>query len=348
MDADTAHPIIFILDDDQGLVRLLNKCLLRADYSVFQATSGREAINWFKSHKADLLLLDLRLPDITREELLTQLVEVHHIPFVVITGQGDERVAVEMMKKGAMDYLVKDGNFLEYVPIVVERALKQSQQKAEHKRLEQEILQISERERQRIGHDLHDGLGQYLTGIELMSSVLEQSLELKNKAASLEVAKITEHLRKAIFQTRMLARGLSPVELAVNGLSPALEELAASTSELFRVSCHFEDKDHVLVDDSTVSSHLYRIAQEAITNALRHGKAKEIKISLQSGKNHSILQVENDGQPFPNKITPGSGMGLRVMRYRAAMIHATLDIQSGEKHGTIVKCIFPKSSTHGS
>jgi len=347
MDTGINHPTIFILDDDPGLVRLLHKCLSRNGYNVFHALSGHEAIIWFQSHKADLLLLDLHLPDIPREELLANLVDIYHTPFIVITGQGDERVAVEIMKKGALDYLVKDGNFLEFVPIMVERALKQIQQEAERGRLEQEILQIGERERQRIGRDLHDGLGQYLTGIELMSAVLELDLEKKNKSASREVAIITEHLRKAIFQTRMLARGLSPVQLDADGLILALEELAANTSELFKIHCICETKQAVFLNDSTVSNHLYRIAQEAVTNAVRHGKSKIIKISVQFDKDYSTLQIESDGQLFPKMINQNSGMGLRVMQYRAKMIHATLDIQPGEKYGTIVKCTFPKSLNHG-
>src|SRR4051812_12429425 len=132
-DQDSPKFTVFVIDDDAGLLRLLHKCLTRSGYYAFSAASGNEAADWLKSHHADLILLDLHLPDVSREEMLNRLMQQHaHTPFIIITGHGDERIAVEMMKKGALDYIVKDGNFLEYVPTVIERSLKQIQNEKRH------------------------------------------------------------------------------------------------------------------------------------------------------------------------------------------------------------------------
>src|SRR5207247_1436366 len=131
----------------------------------------------------------------------------------------------------------------------------------ERKRLEKEILEISDREQRRIGQGLHDGLCQHLAGIELMSQVLEQNLAKKSEASATQAGRIARHVREAISQTRMLARGLSPVSIEANGLMSALEELAATITELFHIECLFESKEPILISDNAVATHLYRITQ---------------------------------------------------------------------------------------
>jgi signal transduction histidine kinase len=341
---------ILVVDDDPGLVRLLKKHLDRAGYETATAGSGTEAAKWLLNHPADLLLLDLNLPDYSKEDLLHHLQSAKTVPFIVITGQGDERVAVEMMKKGAIDYLVKDRNFLELVPAVVSRALKQIDNASRlieaekgRQRLEHEILEIAEKEQQRFGHDLHDGLTQYLAGIEIMSSVLEQDLEQEGNPAAARVQKLTGHIRQAIAQTRVLARGLSPVPMEADGLSSALKELAGNTSDLFKVKCIFQEEQQVSPSDYAAAKHLYRIAQEATNNAIRHGKATSIKISLEPEKGSGMarLRIESDGSSFSRKAGSSRGMGLRIMNHRAELIGGTLEIKPGPSSGTVVDCRFP-------
>jgi two-component system CheB/CheR fusion protein len=147
--------------------------------------------------------------------------------------------------------------------------------------LEKELLGISDREQGRIGQDLHDDLCQQLAGIGLLSQVLGQNLERKGaKAESERAAQITKHLDDAIAHTRMLARGLAPVSLQAYGLPCALEELALNTQAIFRVSCEFVGDQTITIKDTTNATHLYRIAQEAISNAIRHGKASEVTVTL--------------------------------------------------------------------
>jgi len=211
---------------------------------------------------------------------------------------------------------------------------------SDRKRLEKEVLQISDLEQRRIGQDLHDGLCQQLAGIELMSEVLEQNLSRKSKTEAAQAAKIAEGVRAAIGDTRMLARGLSPVDVESNGLMSALQELASNTEKLFHVACRFECPQPVLVRDHASATHLYRIAQEAINNAIKHGKARQIAVRLTAQSNQASLTVADDGRGFVVKPEQTSGMGLRIMKYRAGMIGATLEIRRANGRGMLVACIF--------
>ena len=368
MSGPSDQPVILIVDDDQGLARLVQRALQREGFTAAVALSGAAAQKWLTKNHAELMLLDLKLQDIEGPQLVAQLAQAAGCPpFIIITGQGDERVAVDMMKRGARDYLVKDVDFLQFVPAVVRRALEQLDQErrlaeaeeqvllvrsvveqgfsavliasaeadlrviyinpafaqatgyaaetvigqplralksldhvyrrlqsglptdspfldeistysvadgerwgewrigpvkdktgrnshwliifrdiTERKRLEQEILEISDQERRRIGQDLHDGLCQHLAGIELMSQVLEQKLADKSKTEATRAGEIAGHVREAIGQTRALARGLSPVTLESEGLASALRELAAITEKMFGIVCRVECPESAL------------------------------------------------------------------------------------------------------
>jgi signal transduction histidine kinase len=210
----------------------------------------------------------------------------------------------------------------------------------ERKRLEKEILEISDRERRSIGQGLHDGLCQHLAGIELMSQVLEQNLARTSKPAAAQAGKIAQHVRDAIAQTRSLARGLSPVSLESNGLMSALQELSETISNLFRVNCRFECPEPILLTDNAVATHVYRIAQEATSNAVKHGKADSILIRLRGKPGGAELSITDDGLGFPKEKSNHSGMGLQIMKYRAGMLGAALEIRPTEACGTAIICTF--------
>jgi two-component system, NarL family, sensor histidine kinase NreB len=209
-------------------------------------------------------------------------------------------------------------------------------------RLEREILEVSERERRRIGHDLHDGLGQHLTGIELMSQALEQKLAAKTPDEAAQAARIALHVRDAIRQTKSLARGLSPVELDANGLMSALQELAANVRDMFRVNCAVRSSTTVLVNEPAVATHLFRIAQEAVSNAIKHGSAGRIEIELARAEADLVLVVRDDGRGIAADSNR-AGMGLRIMNYRAAMVGGALSVERNEPRGTLVICAVPWS-----
>jgi PAS domain S-box-containing protein len=455
---------VFVVDDDSGLLRLIERALRREGFETSSADSGKSAMDWLGHNQADLMLLDLKLQDLQGQELVSRLTETGRCPpFIIITGQGDEKVAVDMMKRGARDYLVKDVDFLQFVPAVVKRALEQLANEkrlaeaeeqvhlvrsvveqgfsavlitsadfpdpkviyinpafaqatgyaadkvigqplsalgdmanlyqrllaglpagaafldeistyrtangerwgewrvgpvkdktgrnthwlvifrdiTESRRLEREILEISDQERRRIGQDLHDGLCQHLAGIELMSQVLEQKLAGKSKADSTRAGEIARHVREAIGQTRSLARGLSPVTLESDGLGSALEELAANAVKMFSIRCHLECRQPLPTIAAATATHLYRIAQEAVSNAIKHGKASEVAIHLEKTTEGLMLRVVDNGRGFPKVLLRSNGMGLRIMRYRAGMISGSLTIEPNAGGGARITCTVP-------
>jgi len=210
----------------------------------------------------------------------------------------------------------------------------------ERRRLEKEVLEISDREQRRIGHDLHDDLCQHLAGIGLMSEVLEQKLTGKADAEALEARRIAEEVQDAIAHTRMLARGLSPTELESADLVTALAELASNATEMFRIRCRFWVEQPVTVADIAVTTHLYRIAQEAISNAVRHGTATDVAISIDLDETEAILFIRDNGSGFTEAVKNPHGMGLRIMKYRAGMIGGSLEVGPAGGGGTVVSCRF--------
>ena len=212
---------------------------------------------------------------------------------------------------------------------------------ADRKRLEQAVLAVSEREQRRMGEDLHDGLCQQLAGIECMTRVLERKLTAKAAPEAATVTKVANLLRDSIGDARRLAQGLYPVKLEANGLMSALEELADDIHSLFKVSCRFECDGSVLVEDAVAATNLFRIAQEAVSNAIKHGQARHIVISLSHTRSRIALTVRNDGAAFPAQMD-GQGMGLRIMNHRAALIGAALTIKRDGKTGAIVTCSLPR------
>ena len=214
------------------------------------------------------------------------------------------------------------------------------------KRLEREILEISDREQRRIGHDLHDGLCQHLAGIEMMSQVLEQKLSPQSKDAAKRAGEIAKNVREAISQTRSLARGLSPVTLESEGLGSALHELAVNTEKMFNVKCRFDGDLRVSLPNHAIATHLFRLAQEAVSNAIKHGKAGRIDIQFRADPRRVHLKVSDNGRGFPKNGAKSKGMGLRIMKSRAGMMDGTLTIERNPAGGTSVICSVPNRPAH--
>jgi PAS domain S-box-containing protein len=204
--------------------------------------------------------------------------------------------------------------------------------------LEKEIQEISEREQRRLGEDLHDGLGQELTGIGFLAKALQQKLGAKNLAESKDAAQLSQLINQALSHTRNLARGLCPVVLESNDLQAALQQLAVQIENVFSVHCLVDCPATLPTPDNAVAVQLYRIAQEAATNAVKHAKPGRIRIVLQVKGPELTLRIEDDGIGFPASPAPSAGMGLRVMRHRAKIIGAALEIDQREGGGTRVTC----------
>jgi PAS domain S-box-containing protein len=211
----------------------------------------------------------------------------------------------------------------------------------EREHLERALLDVSAREQRRIGQDLHDGLGQHLTGIAFMAKVHEKKLGESDPVAAAEAAKIGRLVNEAVHKTRELARGLLPVMSDSQGLMSALQMWADEVEDLFGISCKYECPAPVLIRDITVSTHLYHIAQEAVNNALKHGDAKNIVLRLSTGEGSGTLQIIDDGVGIPDERENSRGMGLHIMGYRSKMIGGRMEISRNAGQGTTVCCTFP-------
>jgi signal transduction histidine kinase len=212
---------------------------------------------------------------------------------------------------------------------------------AERERLEKEILEVGEREQRRIGRDLHDSLCQHLTGTALAGQVLRERLEAGSRPEASDARKIVELVEKGILMARGLARGIYPVDMEAEGLMTAFRELSASLTKWSKVACVFEAESPVLIEDAATATHLYRIAQEAVSNAIRHGGAKRIVIALSEQKGRVALTVEDDGVGLPDGWQEGQGLGTRIMAHRAEMIGGDFAIDLNPTGGTLVRCSFP-------
>jgi PAS domain S-box-containing protein len=212
---------------------------------------------------------------------------------------------------------------------------------SELRRLEKQVMDIGDRERQNIGQDLHDDLGPHLIGIEGLCTVLQKKVEQRSPDAPALSARITGLIKEAIGKTRRLARGLCPVYLVDHGLEYSLRELAASTSAVFGIDCRFDCRTEVPIRDNVVATHIFRIIQEAVQNAARHGKATRVTISLCRDEGLVRLAVCDNGTGL-SETTGSEGMGLRIMGFRAKMIRATLDFGQVEGGGCRVTLTLPQ------
>ncbi len=209
--------------------------------------------------------------------------------------------------------------------------------------VEKAILETVEEEQRRIGQDLHDGLCQQLAGIALLAKALARKVSLHAPEESTDASEIADLISVAINQTRDLARGLSPVEIEVPGLPAALEQFASMTARQNKINClffHNESPRFKRRYSSVLATHLYRIVQEAVSNAIRHGRAKRVVITLAATHENGLLTIHDNGIGFKDEDEHKLGMGLRSMRYRCKMIGARFSIRRDTGGGTLVTCLL--------
>jgi len=220
---------------------------------------------------------------------------------------------------------------------VQERTAALQREVAERRRLDQEMARVADRERRRLGQDLHDRLGQHFTGTALAAQVLKEKLAVRSAPEVAEADKLVRYIEDGIDLTRNLARGFFSPELEADGLVMALQGLAENVTERFSINCVFDGEDSVPIQDSTVATQLYRIAQEAVTNAVKHAVATRINIHLVKYGSEVTLAVTDDGIGFSDK-PPTEGLGLHLMRHGAELIGATVDVRRNDVGGTIATC----------
>ena len=207
--------------------------------------------------------------------------------------------------------------------------------------LEQEIVRAGEREQIRIGQELHDGVCQNLAAIDCVTSCLTEQLGAAGIPQAAMAEKIQKYLQATIVEARNLARGIFPVQVETDGLVSALNDLATKANFVREGSVEFTASEDIRIGDSQMELHLYRIAQEAMSNAARHANSKRVTVNLVQKGPELTLTIADDGKGFAANKNGSEGIGLRTMRYRAQLIGANLTIKSEEGHGTVVKCVLP-------
>jgi signal transduction histidine kinase len=261
------------------------------------------------------------------------------------------QVPLQMLSLNELHLLVAEGTLVSLGGALRAGLLKAHLRYESGLELEQQILEISEDERRRIGHDLHDRLGQHLTGISLLSEMESQQLSNGGKPDPARIEKITRLVSEAVSITRDLAKSLSPITLELDGLPTAVAELAETSSTLLgiRCVCEYQDQDqdqgqdHALTElDKARSLHLFRVIQEAVNNSVKHGKARNVRIGLSRNQASLIVTVVDDGVGLSEKTRGHPGIGLRIMQHRARMLNATLTIErASSQGGTVVTCVCP-------
>jgi PAS domain S-box-containing protein len=318
---DTVGALVVVLDGEGRILRFNPACELTTGYSL-EEVQGKCV--W------DLFLLPEEVDrfratfELLRTDLLPQDYQT-----CWVTRHGDQRLIA-----WSSTLLPGSGETAQYV-------IATGIDITERKHLEKAILDISAREQRRIGQDLHDGLGQHLTGIAFMAKVHEAKLAEQNRSETEDAAKIVKLVNEAIHKTRELARGLLPVVSDSHGLMSALQLWAAEVQDLFGVSCRFQCETPVLIHDDVMATHLYHVAQEAVNNAIKHGEPRNVLIQLTAEQGRGKLLIKDDGKGIAENPVKTEGMGLHIMNYRAGMIGGTLEVRRDISQGTVVSCIFP-------
>jgi PAS domain S-box-containing protein len=322
---DTVGALVVVLDDEGRILRFNPACEIITGYSMEEVRGKCIWDLFLVSEEADRFRT---IFEVLRTDLLPQDYQSSWL-----TKHGDQRLIAwtSTLLPGSgetSNYIIATGIDI-----------------TERKQLEKAILEISAREQRRIGQDLHDGLGQHLTGIAFMAKVHEARLAEQKRSEADDAAKLVKLVNEAIHKTRELARGLLPVVSESHGLMSALQVWTAEVEDLFGVSCRLQCESPVLIHDVTTATHLYHIAQEAVNNAMKHGGARKIVIELKAEQGRGRMAVYDDGKGIVEGPERTQGMGLHIMHYRAGMIGGSLEVRRESAGGTVVACNFPMNES---
>lgn len=374
---------VLLVEDSETDAFLLERALQRGGLNpkCLRVDTSEAMTAALDQQPCDVVLADHSMPMFSAPEALKLLQQRGlDIPFIIVSGHIEEVTAVSAMKAGAHDYIMKD-NLARLVPAVerelreaemrraqreceialrrahdelemrVERrtaALKEANAKLqtafeERRRLESELLEIAENERRSIGFDLHDDLGQKLTGILLLTQALEQRLKREAHPGAPDASRVSELVNEVIHHTHNLAHQFSAMDARGNDLCDVLKILAGNVQKMFDIPCALAIKGEVPALPNHSIQQFYKIAQEAISNAIKHGKATRVWLSAGCTDGKLVLTIRNDGVPFSLPEEKKGRMGLRIMNYRANTIGATFEIKPHQKNGTICTCTLPVS-----
>jgi len=372
---------VLFVEDSLTDAFLLERALTRGGFNVVseRVDTAEQMRRALEQREWDLILCDHSMPQFSSPAALKILQEKKlDLPFIIVSGHIEEEMAVSTMDSGAHDYIMKD-RLARLVPAVdrelreaevrrarskseeelrraqeelearVEQrtaALKEANQKLrdvleERKRLETELLEIAENERRRIGFDLHDDLGQKLTGMLLIARALEQRLTRENHKEAEEARRICELIEQSVTHTHNLAHHFSSIDATGGDFAEVMSGLAATVEKMFGIPCECTLKGEIPPLPENTIAQFYKISQEAVSNGIKHGKASCVWISVTAAQQKLVVTIKNDGIPFSPPVNPKARMGLRTMNYRANTIGATFEIKPNQKNGTIVTCVLP-------
>jgi len=371
---------VLIVEDSPPDAQLLVRALQKGGYHVkHQQVATAEAMTHALESKSwDLVLADHAMPRFDSASALRVLKQSGlDVPFIIVSGHIDEDAAVAAMREGAHDYIMKE-RLARLVPAVerelreaeTRRAWKKSEEELrqaredlearverrtaalktaneqlqksleDRRRLESELLEIAENERRRIGFDLHDDLGQKLTGLSMMIKGIEHKLEAAGHPCASDAAKALSLIEQITAHTHKLAHDFSSLDAQGEDLQAVLKSLVANVKKMFCVSCTLALKGALPELPSHAVAQLYKICQEAVSNSIKHGKAKEVSIQLTRHPEAVVLNIINDGLPFSPDGVAKNRMGLKIMHYRASTLGAELEI-APLKTGTMVTVKIP-------
>jgi PAS domain S-box-containing protein len=320
------------------------------DYAIFMLDAGGHIVSWNRGAE--------RLTGYSPEEILQK-----HFSLLWPAEEVSQEMAREALAKALREGTLacegwrvrRDGSLFWASTILtvlrdpagnIQGVSKVVQNVSERKVLEDRLLAKEENERRRIGHDLHDTLGQDFTALALLSKELEEKLQTEGMPEAILAGKISRYANEAIQRTRHLARGLYPFGIQSDGLAAAMRELTLAAKELLDVDCEFICPRPMEPSSSMEVLHIYRIVQEAVTNAVRHGKAKKIRILSIQENNRFVLRIEDDGcgMKLPSEPPQEGGMGMSIIKYRVRILGGDVAWEPLQPHGTAVVCSLPALS----
>ncbi|MBW3598996.1 MAG: response regulator [Planctomycetes bacterium] len=333
---------ILLVEDDRSQAWRIREMIRRHGPDALEvdwAPSLGEAVSRLAAERFDVVLLDLNLPDSFGLETFRRLAQAcPAAPVVVLTSTDDESLAIEAVREGAQDYLVKG----EAPAGVLVRSVRYAIERHRREQAEQQLLEVQEKERQRVACELHDGVIQSLVTMRLQLQMLAERLEEQDPQSALAARSIVGEAASATEEVRRITRDLHPQILDCRRLHEAIcwygRKLQAETD----ARLEFETKPHDALDPA-VKQHLFRIFQETMRNALQHGQATVVRVRLQADADEIALTVEDDGRGFDVDATTsvGAGLGLTSVRERAQLLKGSLHIESRPGFGTLVAVRAP-------
>jgi len=329
---------ILIVDDNEMNRNMLSRRLDRKGFVVTVTSGARMLAERIKQDAVDLLLLDIAMPDIDGFEALQQLRKEYsrvELPVIMVTAKNQSEDIIRAFDSGANDYLTKPIDF----PVALARI-------QTHLSIKEAEQSSREREQGRIGQDLHDDLGQHLTGIAFMSKLLERKLADQSQAEAADAAKIVHEVNEAINKTRELSRGLLTVSSEAEGLMSTLERWTDEVRDRYGIACRFICQQPVLVYDDHLATHLFRIAQEGVNNAIKHARPTRIDITLEQLHGVIAMSIRDNGVGLPKDLENSAGIGMRIMKHRAKMIGGTLQVKPCLDGGTVITCHLEAGLVH--